>query len=281
MTAPFLVTPTYVVKPWGGRRLATGLGRGDLPSGPVGESWEVADTDDCQSVVETGSHAGRLLRDVWGRPFPLLLKVLDAQEHLSVQVHPDGRDGEPAKEEAWIGLADGGTVAIGTVSPDMAPEEMLAALDQVPLQGGDAEHPPSLVHVPPGTVHAIMAGTLVFEVQNAVDLTWRLYDHGRMGTDGAPRTLHVQEAAAVLARGAPPAAALDPRTHSMRGTRFGITLLPPGSHAAPQGIAAFMVGGGRVESDAGGLDVPRGRTVILPPGVTSITSAGWTVLCAE
>lgn len=264
--------------------METILGRTDLPDGPVGESWEVVDTADRQSVIETGLHAGRTLGEVRAEeglpPFPLLLKVLDAQEHLSVQVHPDGADGLPPKEEAWIALAGGGSVAVGTPDAGLAPEAMLAALDELPLHGGDAAQSPTVVHVPPGTVHAILAGAFVFEVQNPVDITWRLYDHGRTGLDGAPRELHMEQAAGVLARGAPAAQAIDGAERTLRGSRFMLRLLAPGRHEGVQGDAVFLPAGGSVAAGPDVLAVPVGRTAVLGESSVVVESTGWSIACA-
>lgn len=282
MTPPFLVRPIYVNKPWGGRRLAQELGRTDLPAGPVGESWEVVDTDTASSVVDGGPNDGRSLREVWGGPFPLLLKVLDAAESLSVQVHPDGAEGEAVKEEAWVALGSGGSVAVGTVAPDVAPEAILDQLRTEALNQGSADGrtPPTVVHVPAGTVHAILAGSLLFEVQNPVDVTWRLYDHGRVGLDGCPRALHVEQAAPLLARGAAAEATLDPAGR-LRGQRFSLDLVAPGARdTGDRGCAAFFTASGRVDTAAGDLDVPAGRTAVLPPGERTLTSDGWVILCS-
>lgn len=260
--------------------MADELGRTDLPDGPVGESWEAVDTADATSVVDGGPLDGRPIREAYGAPFPLLLKVLDAAEPLSVQLHPDGTDGLPVKEEAWIALGTGGRVAVGTVGPDVPPDAILGQLDEYALVGGSADGttPPTVVHVPPGTVHAILAGSLLFEVQNPVDVTWRLYDHGRVGLDGQPRTLHREEAAALLSRGAPPASTLDAEGR-LAGERFTLRLVPPGQPAQDgEACAAFFMAAGHVTTPDAVLEVPAGRTAILPPGPRTVASAGWTVL---
>ena len=277
---PFLLRPHYIPKPWGGRQLADVLGRTDLPDGPVGESWEVADTDTVQSVVEGGPLAGKRLRDVWGGPFPLLLKVLDAREPLSVQLHPDGADGGPAKEEAWVALADGGRVALGAFAGRELPEDRwLDGMETVPLSGPN-ESPPSLVHVPPGTVHAILGGSLLFEVQNPVDVTWRLDDHGRVGLDGRPRALHLDQARALLSRPLSPCRSERSSALELRGQRFAVRLHPPGAiacDASPNARAAFFLEGGTVRGAGGALDVPRARTAVLPASACTLQSGGWAI----
>jgi mannose-6-phosphate isomerase len=271
-----LVTPHYVAKPWGGRRLESVLRRADLPAGPVGESWEIADTAEVTTRVEGGALDGRALGDVFGAPFPLLVKVIDAREDLSVQVHPDGRDGPAAKEEAWVALADGGAVAVGLNAHASANAPWLERLERRTLAAAGAR-PPSLVHVPAGTVHAILAGSLVWEVQTPVDVTWRLDDYGRAGLDGRPRALHRQEAAAVLARGAEAPGRTDPAGRSVAGIRFRVDLFPPGT--APRGTAcvAYFPAGGTVEGRAAedSVAVPAGRSAVLTESAQQLRSTGW------
>lgn len=276
---PLLVRPRYVPKIWGGRRLETVLGRRDLPAGKVGESWEAGVLEEWDPEIEAGPLAGRRLGDVWGGPFPLLVKVIDAQENLSVQVHPDGWDrGLAAKEEIWATLADGGHVALGTVSGEVpAPRSWLRALVRTALHPAHEEVPPSLVHVPPGLVHAILAGSLLWEVQTPVDVTWRLDDYGRLGLDGKPRTLHLEEARGVLERGSERRAAPSVDGRRLDGIRFWVEAHPPGSWPGAGGaLVALLPGGGRVTWGAGeALEVPPGRTVVLPGAVETLESDGW------
>ena len=278
---PLLLRPQYVVKPWGGRRMETELGREDLPDGPVGESWEATDLPGAVSIIEGGPHHGLPLPDVLGATFPLLLKILDAREDLSVQVHPDGVDGGAFKDEAWVALADGGHVATGRQDGD-APARWLDVLERRALHAGsgDGAVRPSMVHVPPGTVHAILAGSLVFEVQNPVDITWRLDDYGRPGVDGQPRQLHLEEASAVLARGPRPAGALKDDGRTLDSDSFTLSLLPPGRSRGVGALAAFFLAEGDVHWREGAFRVPRARTVVLPPGGVRLESDGWIVACA-
>lgn len=216
---PLHLTPRLVEKPWGGRRLAD-LGR-DLPPGAlIGESWDVADLDpaatataDPVSPVAAGPHRGELLADLvaqhraellgvvaptsTGR-FPLLVKHLDAREHLSVQVHPpaevlDQQPGAHLKTESWIVVAaDPGAelmlgVVAGTTAGDLQAAFGTAALvpllRRVPAQVGDVHH------VPAGLLHALGAGVVVAEVQTPSDTTYRLYDWTEEYRR-APRELH-------------------------------------------------------------------------------------------
>ncbi len=282
---PFLVRPRYVPKPWGGRRLAERLGREDLPDGPVGESWEVVDIEGAHSIVESGPHEGRPVAEAYGGRFPLLLKILDAREDLSVQVHPDEASAEPPKEEAWVALASEGAVAVGDVRgrPRPAAGAWLDCLGRVALHGPEEDRPPSIVHVPAGTVHAILADSLVWEVQTPVDVTWRLDDHGRVGLDGRPRALHLDEAAAILERGSEPSGSLSVDGRVLEGRRLSVATHPPGTWEAPSGCAAFFLAGGRVRWRGRGgqpavLEVPPGRTAVLTQDVVGLESDGWMIV---
>lgn len=222
--APFRLDPVLVERPWGGSRL-TDYGK-TLPAGvSIGESWEVCDlpqeivphVDDPSSTVLDGPYAGARLRTVVaersadllgpvaptrdGR-FPLLFKLLDAREHLSVQVHPHEayvaqHPGARLKTESWYVVdADPGALlyldtAEGTTMADV--KAVMGTPGIVPLLGVRPAVPGAFHHVPAGRVHALGAGTFVAEVQTPSDTTYRIYDwaeeYGR-----APRQLHASEA---------------------------------------------------------------------------------------
>jgi mannose-6-phosphate isomerase len=278
----FLVKPHYVPKPWGGRRLESVLGRRDLPEGPVGESWEVVDTDEVQSVVDGGPLDGRPLREALEAPFPLVIKVLDAREDLSVQVHPDGHAGGPAaKEEAWVPLLSQGSVGLGLDPNVPADRPWGERLVNVPLVApeSDGGGTPTLLHVPPGTVHALRAGCFVWEVQTPVEITWRLDDYGRKGLDGKPRALHLEEAADVLRRGPEPRGYADATGRHLVGKRFRIDMHPPGTARRGSALVAFLLAEGEVRGvGRAKIDVPAGRTIVLTDRTTSIRSGGWILM---
>lgn len=203
---------------WGGRRLATVLNK-PIGEDTCAESWEVVDHGDDQSIVIDGPHAGRALHELVmedaaslvGRDasqFPLLVKFLDAADRLSVQVHPDDRRArqfdptENGKTEAWfiieadpgsclfVGLREG--VDEPTLRRAVAEQRVEDCLHRVPVKAGDC------VLVPAGTVHAIGEGILLAEVQQSSDLTFRLYDWGRLDRNGKPRPLHIEESFACI-----------------------------------------------------------------------------------
>jgi mannose-6-phosphate isomerase len=213
---PLILAPIYRSYLWGGRRFETALGRTLPGQGVFAESWQLVDRGADQSVVAVGPLAGSTLgdlvsahgRELLGRhaprkAFPLLFKFLDACQDLSVQVHPDdaraARLGTPdlGKTEAWyvIDAAPGSRIYAG-LAAGVTREAFAAALragrcdeaiHSFPVRAGDC------VFIPAGTVHAIGAGLLVAEIQQSSDVTFRLHDWNRVGPDGKPRALHVEE----------------------------------------------------------------------------------------
>jgi len=206
---PLTFEPILKAKSWGGRRLETVLGRRLPPGEPVGESWEVSDYAGDVSVVADGPLRGRSLHDLveesgpalLGRPirpteggrFPLLAKFIDANDVLSLQVHPtdeDARrlgDGHRGKTECWYVVAgEPGAVLYLGLKPGVTRERFAAALrvedrrDIVALLNALEVRPGDFIHAPAGIVHAIGAGMLFAEVSQTSDSTLRLYDWGRL-----------------------------------------------------------------------------------------------------
>ncbi len=202
------LAPEPVVRVWGGRTLVERYGKPAPADGqPLGETWEASDLEGHVSRVATGPHEGRLVSEVIGRPLPLLVKLIDAREILSLQVHPDeqaaleiGRGARP-KTEAWHVLwTDPGAYIYYGARPGISTANLLDA-----CAGGnpdEVEHllnrfqvaPGDTIFVPAGTVHAIGPGVVLYEVQQPSDTTYRLFDWGRVGLDGKPRPLHREEA---------------------------------------------------------------------------------------
>jgi mannose-6-phosphate isomerase len=213
-------TEQYQERIWGGQKLRS-LFEKDIPADrPIGEAWLVSDHPGSESVVADGPHAGRSLHDLveenpeallgsraqrtpHGR-FPLLLKILDAREILSVQVHPDDetarRLNEPdvGKTEMWHVLqSDPYSELICGLDPSVTREEFEGVADSpevAELMVRFAAPEGTNVFVPAGTVHAIGGGIVLAEIQQNSDITYRLYDWGRLQADGKPRTLHLQKA---------------------------------------------------------------------------------------
>ncbi|SIO01086.1 mannose-6-phosphate isomerase, type 1 [Singulisphaera sp. GP187] len=202
---------------WGGRRLETIL-RKPLGAGTrYAESWEIADHRDDVSQVAEGPLKGVSLRDLIqtrgnellgqhlgpASQFPLLVKYIDAHQVLSVQVHPDDAKGkllanDNGKTEAWVIIhAEPGSLIYAGLNPGVTRPEFAEALKtgQVePLLHRFEAKPGDCIMIPAGTVHAIGAGVVLAEIQQMSDATFRVYDWGRVGTDGRPRPLHLAEA---------------------------------------------------------------------------------------
>lgn len=218
LALPLRFTPVYQTVVWGGRRMAEW--RDDLPDGPVGESWDLADQDRGMSVVAEGALKGRTLRQLTadfgprlvgegfaGGDFPLLIKLIDANDRLSVQVHPDDALaqelglGKRGKTECWFMLGDGGELFVGTV-PGCTREGFSAAREHgtlaAMLQRFEARDGDFFM-LDARTVHALGRGCLLYEVQQSCDVTFRVDDWGRVGLDGKPRPLHIQESLATIA----------------------------------------------------------------------------------
>ena len=227
---PLRFRPIAKPRVWGGRRLEALLGR-ELPgSDPVGESWDLVDLPEGQSEVVGGPLAGATLHElvvrhpheILGRAalargrFPLLIKALDAHRMLSVQVHPDGeavrRMGGAArpKTEAWFVVhADPGATLYAGVREGTTREAFAAALEEGKVEAllhRIAVAPGMALLLEAGTVHALGAGIVLIEVQQASDTTYRVHDWGRMGLDGRPRELHVEQALESIRFDRPPPA---------------------------------------------------------------------------
>jgi len=226
---PLIFQPVFRDYMWGGRRLEQLYGR-RLPPGIVAESWEISAHPSAPTPVANGPYAGVPLPDLTAQlgdrllgtrargttardRFPLLVKLLDANRDLSVQVHPDdayalAHEGDLGKTEMWYVLhADPGAEIVYGLCPGTTRETLSSALaegrveevlQRVPVRPHDA------IHVPAGTVHALLTGLVVAEIQENSDTTYRLYDWGRPGPDGQPRPLHTDKALDVIAFGTPP-----------------------------------------------------------------------------
>ena len=277
---------------WGGRRLGERFGKDLPPDAAVGESLEVSALPGAESVVRSGPLAGRGLGDLaeefgevlvggpvrarYGGEFPLLIKLIDAADDLSIQVHPgDGyarREGlgPRGKTEAWYVLDPGG-IALGLREgvDRLRLEEALAAgrpdeaVRYCRVKAADA------VLLPAGTVHALCGGIMVYEVQQASDLTFRLHDYGRPGLDGRPRELHLERGMEVIDFGAP---APEPRPAPPPGpggellvesSAFRLTLFGGGERLLGSEVfAAVTVVAG--EARLGEVDLAAGDSALVP-----------------
>ena len=297
---------------WGGRRLEGIYGKQLPPGLSIGESFELSALPGQESWVASGplegSPLGSLMQSrgpqlvgggVWerfGADFPLLVKLIDASQDLSVQVHPDDdyarrcRLGCFGKMEAWYVLdSDEGRVAAGlregvdlkTLTTALDAGRAAEVIRYYAVSAGD------LVFLPPGTVHALCGGVMVYEVQQASDLTFRLYDYDRVGIDGKLRELHVARALEVVDVDSRPHIQPHPTgagcgeregidsgaVHLVESEHFRLTLHRAGEEASRHQttdsfLALTHVKGGEAEVGAadGSCRMRLGETVLIPAG---------------
>lgn len=216
VTTPLTFQPIFIERMWGGRRLESEFHKELPPQKRIGESWEIVDRSEAQSVVACGPLCGRTLHELWTERrkeifgdladtprFPLLIKILDAQEKLSLQVHPPENvasklGGEPKSEFWYVAAANpDAEVFVGFREPitrDMFEERLrdgsvIDYIHRIAVQSGDA------IFLPAGRVHAIGAGNLLIEIQQNSDTTYRVFDWNRTDpATGTKRDLHIQEA---------------------------------------------------------------------------------------
>ncbi len=297
---PLRFEPVYQAYLWGGRRIPARFGRPD-PGGVCAESWEVSDRPEGMSVVRDGPLQGATLAELVARygarltgtdappgRFPLLVKLIDAADNLSVQVHPHdenaARTGGEPKTEMWYMLpgSEGARYQAG-FRPGVTEPAFLAALQDgsVPsLLQSHAAAPGSVAYIPGGTVHAIGAGCLVLEVQQNSNTTYRVYDWGRVDKDGRPRELHVDQARRVI-RWDTPLPAPQPVRRESRPAGERLQLLetpyfrfsrltlsgPWPLELSPRRPAILFVQEGAMEIDAGSRPAAaaRGESLLLAP----------------
>ena len=215
LTSPLAFEPIFMERIWGGRRLEARF-RKQLPKGTlIGESWEIVDRPEAQSLVRDRPMRGRTLHQLWmedreeifgdvpdNARFPLVVKLIDAREKLSLQVHPPSGVaralGGETKDELWYVLdaVPDGQIYAG-LRGGVTREQFEAAQEnssvaelvhRISVKGGDA------IFMPSGRLHTMGHGILVAEIQQNSDTTYRLFDWNRVGTHGKPRQLHVSEA---------------------------------------------------------------------------------------
>ncbi len=213
---PFLLSPAYKNYIWGGKKLINEYNK-DTGIYPLAESWECAAHPNGSSIVADGEYKGMLLSDLIrdmpemlgtkhasGKRLPVLIKLIDAKEDLSIQVHPDDayasehENGQLGKMEMWYVLhADKGARLAYGFNRDVTREEVEDSakkgeiekiIKYVPVERDD------IFFINPGLVHAIGSGVLLLEIQESSDLTYRLYDYDRVDKQGKKRELHIEKA---------------------------------------------------------------------------------------
>lgn len=208
--------PVFKEMIWGGNRLRTDLGY-DIPGEHTGECWAISAHPNGDCAVESGRYAGMTLSRLWdehrelfgnadGDRFPLLIKIIDAKDDLSIQVHPDDEyagkheNGSLGKTECWYVLDcdEDVKIVIGhnaknkeEVRSMIREERWNEFIREIPVHKGD------FFQIEPGCLHAIKGGTLILETQQNSDITYRVYDYGRL-QNGKPRELHIEQSIAVI-----------------------------------------------------------------------------------
>lgn len=210
------MNPVFKQMIWGGNKLGSKWGY-EIPGENTGECWAVSAHPNGDCTIKEGTFAGKTLSQLWseepqlfgnaaGDRFPLLIKIIDANDDLSIQVHPDdtyagkNENGSFGKTECWyiLDAPEGATLVIGHNAKDRAElEDMIGSgrwedfLREVPVKKGD------FIQIDPGTVHAIKGGIEILETQQNSDITYRVYDYGRL-QDGKPRELHIEKSIDVI-----------------------------------------------------------------------------------
>jgi mannose-6-phosphate isomerase len=212
---PLVFEPVFLERIWGGRRLESEFGKKLPPQKPIGESWEIVDRPEAQSIVRKGPLRGKTLHELWTQDrdeifgdvpdaprFPLLLKLLDAQDKLSLQVHPPEKfasrlGGEPKTEFWYVLRAEPGAKLYLGFRESITRDQLEKALHdgtaadyvhKIRVKSGDA------AFVPAGRLHALGAGNLLIEVQQNSDTTYRVFDWNRADDGGKLRQLHLAQA---------------------------------------------------------------------------------------
>ncbi|MFC4601706.1 type I phosphomannose isomerase catalytic subunit [Cohnella hongkongensis] len=307
---PLHFKPEFKERVWGGRALEKfGF---DVPAGAIGEGWMIADHPNGVSHVTNGPFAGKGLDEIretvgeaWfgtkggasgnGR-FPLLVKLLDCNDDLSIQVHPNDTyaglpQGELGKTEMWYVLdAKPDAKIIYGLQPGVSREAMAKAiaenrimdcLQEVPVRAGDA------FYIPAGTVHALCAGVVVAEIQQNSDTTYRLYDYNRPGLDGKPRELHIEDSLNVTAYEGAGAERMD-TSAAVPGewltlakspyfkTDKGIVRGPWSLSTTPDSFVIVIVceGSGTIGWESGLVDAKAGDCFLLPANLGGYTLDG-------
>jgi len=299
--------PVFHEKLWGGRRLESDYGY-ELPDGPVGECWAISAHPNGDCHIVGGAWDGCTLSELWadhrelfggleGDQFPLLIKILDAQDDLSIQVHPNDdyaythENGSLGKRECWyiLDAKEGGDIVVGQRAQNRDEFAQMVdegrwddLLNKVPIARGD------FFQIDPGTVHAILGGTLVLETQQSSDVTYRVYDFDRRQPDGSLRELHIAQALDVVdfdvkapESGTVTAPEVDGITHLVETPNYAVDRVmvaadAPVTLAQPWPFLNVSVVEGAGSVTAGGttFELPKGTHFIAPAESGDLAFAG-------
>ena len=321
MLYPMKFKKFFVEKVWGGREFETKLGM-KLPEGKkIGESWEVSAHPNGMGIVENGALAGQRLDDIYKEyrgeltgkkvyekypnKFPLLIKYLDVNDRLSIQVHPSDetalkKHNEFGKSESWyiMEASDDATLIMG-MKPGITKEKFLEKVEkndfdelfeEKSVKKGD------FIDITPGTVHASLKGSVIFaEIQQNSDVTYRIYDFDRIDKNGKKRELHLQDSADVIDFGKEVEIKntdfdesenrkdilrkniIEKEYYSIEKIRFDSCFKD--TNAESMTIYSFLEGEGKIVwEDNGELSVKKGETVLIPVGIKTKTVGNFEIL---
>lgn len=321
--SPLTFVPLFKRTLWGGRRLGTLLGKPIGSGDDYAESWEIVDHEDDQSVVTQGPWAGRSLADLFGehrawlmgdawcdrhpdaKRFPLLLKFLDCNRVLSVQVHPDDAFGKTmevpdlGKTEAWVVLhADPGSLIYAGLRAGIDRAALAEHISRGQTESALHCFAPAVgdcVFIPAGTVHALGAGLVIAEIQQSSDTTFRLFDWNRVDASGQSRPLHIESSLAVtdfdrgpvspvtpvVNAGSPDGVTVETLVRCDKFTLRRATWTGDGDHVIGGDgqchMLSVIAGPMTLDAASGGasdLECPRGQSVLLPAASAPVSCRG-------
>jgi mannose-6-phosphate isomerase len=309
-----VVEPVFAERVWGG----TGLRRlfaGSVPDGTIGECWAVSGMADMSGYLRSGAPDGFTLRQAWaaglvtGHPedgdFPLLCKFLDPQDWLSIQVHPNDAQAQAlegqrrGKAECWlvVSAGEGAELVLGHTAGTaeqlraaLAEGTLMDLLIRVPVVQDD------FFMVAAGEIHSLGPDVLIYEVQQASDITYRLYDFDRVGLDGQPRPLHVDKGFSVVSAPHDPAAARTAGPWHEIGEHSRTRVLVDCPQFRVERwetlhghfelsvdsfcVLTFIGGGGTVTALGHSVDVGLGTSIVVPAGTGPVQVAGDLIVIA-
>ncbi|MGE5604365.1 MAG: type I phosphomannose isomerase catalytic subunit [Bacteroidota bacterium] len=299
---PLKFKPVYKKKVWGGDNIRTYFNR-SIKDKKIGESWEISCREDGMSVVKNGKFQGKTLLELinelrdkllgtevykkYGNAFPLLHKVIDANENLSVQVHPDdayaAAEGKCGKDEMWyiIHATKNAKLIYGLI--DISKNEFRKVLQEGRISrvlNEVAVKPGDFIFIPGGTVHAILGGLLIAEIQQNCNTTYRIYDWDRTDGSGKKRELHIERALDAIRWDKPrprPAGYSKTERFGAGALRYGpsikefqvFELTTAGEFQKEADTASFEIlmnlhGSGGIRYSGGQVDLQPGDTVLIP-----------------
>lgn len=296
---PIKFYPIYKEKIWGGVNLQTQFDR-QIPNNLTGESWELCCHGSDTSIVSNGIYRNKSIRElidldsnkIMGKTylpsdrFPLLLKIIDANDNLSVQVHPNNayamqNEGDLGKTEAWyiLDARENARIIYG-LKENITREVMERSiydgctnnmLRYVTVEKGD------IVYIPAGTVHAILSGVMLYEVQQNSDVTYRIYDYDRADKNGLKRELHIAKALDVIDFGKQQPTEF--KNNEVQCDYFSMKKLFINGATECKTDNRFIVyyiveGSGKIIYENGSETITKGETVLIPACLTHFTLSG-------